>query len=212
VEDAVVKRMLGAEARGGVGTDGDGGDLERGPVDRPPEFAGGLGLRDLEAVDLVADGDRADVPGLDVAPDRLDIRALADPHQGDAPAILDPGGTGDDRADDRVECVELVHLQERRARVQPVEPNMGRVEAELLVIGLAVSPWMRVALRSGAIALAVLLFLLSLRRSGERTGRLAERLETTEKANDVQRRMLEAAARRPRDRNELAGRLRDGQF
>jgi len=81
-----------------------------------------------------------------------------------------------------------------------------------LLTGIAVSPWMRVALRSGAIALAVLLFLLSLRLSGERTGRLAERLETMEKANDVQRRMLEAAARRPRDRNELAGRLRDGQF
>jgi len=81
-----------------------------------------------------------------------------------------------------------------------------------LLTGIAVSPWMRVALRSGAIALAALLFLLSLRLSGERTGRLAERLETMEKANDVQRRMLEAAARRPRDRNELAGRLRDGQF
>lgn len=53
---------------------------------------------------------------------------------------------------------------------------------------------MRAALRYGAIALAVLLFLLSLRRSGERAGRLAERLETTEKINDVQRRMLEAAA------------------
>jgi hypothetical protein len=47
-------------------------------------------------------------------------------------------------------------------------------------------------------ALAILLFLLALRRSGERAGRLAERLETMEKANDVQRRMLEAAARRPR--------------
>ena len=43
-------------------------------------------------------------------------------------------------------------------------------------------------------------------------GRLAERLETTEKANDVQRQMLEAAARRPRDRNELAERLREGRF
>lgn len=81
-----------------------------------------------------------------------------------------------------------------------------------LVTGIATSPWMRAALRYGAIALAVLLFLLSLRRSGERTGRLAERLEATEKANDVQRRMLEAAARRPRDRNELAERLRDGRF
>jgi hypothetical protein len=81
-----------------------------------------------------------------------------------------------------------------------------------LLTGFATSPWVRSALRYGAIVLAVLLFLHSLRRSGERTGRLAERLETREKVNDVQRRMLEAAARRPRDRNELAERLRDGRF
>jgi hypothetical protein len=81
-----------------------------------------------------------------------------------------------------------------------------------LVTGIATSPWMRAALRYGAIALAMLLFLFSLRRSGERAGRLAERLEAMEKANDVQRRMLEAAARRPRDHHELAERLRDGSF
>ena len=81
-----------------------------------------------------------------------------------------------------------------------------------LVTGIATSPWMRTALRYGAITLAVFLFLFSLRRSGERAGRVAERLETTEKANDVQRRMLEAAARRPRDHHELAKRLRDGSF
>jgi len=81
-----------------------------------------------------------------------------------------------------------------------------------LLTGIAASPWMRSARRYGAIVLAVLLFLLSLRRSGERAGRLAERLETSEKNNDVQRRMLEAAARRPRDRNELAKQLRDGRF
>ncbi|WP_092888304.1 hypothetical protein [Roseicitreum antarcticum] len=81
-----------------------------------------------------------------------------------------------------------------------------------LLGGMVASPWMRAALSYGAIALSVLLFLLALRRSGELTGRLAERLETTEKAHDVQRRMLEAAARCLRDRNELAERLRDGQF
>lgn len=81
-----------------------------------------------------------------------------------------------------------------------------------LLTGIAMSPWMRAALRYGAIVLAVFLILLSLRRTGERAGRLAERLETTEKANDVQRRMLEAATRRPRDRDELAQRLRDGRF
>ncbi|HMQ94427.1 MAG TPA: hypothetical protein PKA33_13705 [Amaricoccus sp.] len=81
-----------------------------------------------------------------------------------------------------------------------------------LLTGLAANSWTRAALRYGAIVLAIVLFLLSLRRSGEHAGRLAERLETTENANDVQRRMLEAAARRPRDRDELSGRLRDGRF
>jgi DNA integrity scanning protein DisA with diadenylate cyclase activity len=78
--------------------------------------------------------------------------------------------------------------------------------------GIAASPWMRAALRYGTIALAIILFLLSIRRTGERVGRLAERLETREKANEIQRRMLEAAARRPRDRGELVDRLRDGGF
>jgi hypothetical protein len=42
---------------------------------------------------------------------------------------------------------------------------------------LAGSAWARAALRYGVIALAILSFLLALRRSGERAGRLAERLE-----------------------------------
>ncbi|SKC01600.1 tyrosine-type recombinase/integrase [Sphingopyxis flava] len=41
-----------------------------------------------------------------------------------------------------------------------------------LLSAIAASPWIRAALRYGAIALAVLLFLFSLRRSGERAGRL----------------------------------------
>ena len=77
---------------------------------------------------------------------------------------------------------------------------------------IAAAPWIRVALRYGAIAPAVLLFLLTLRLSGERAGRLAERLETSEKVNDIQRQMLDAAARRPRDRSNLADCLRDGHF
>jgi hypothetical protein len=81
-----------------------------------------------------------------------------------------------------------------------------------LLTGIATSSSARTALRYGAIALAVLLFLFALRRSGERAGRLAERLETSEKTNDVQRQMLDAAARRPRDRSDLADRLRDGHF
>jgi hypothetical protein len=70
---------------------------------------------------------------------------------------------------------------------------------------LAIGKW-------AAIALAISLFLMSLRRSGERAGRLVERLENQEKANEIQRRMLEAAARRPRNRDELAQRLRGGEF
>ncbi len=77
---------------------------------------------------------------------------------------------------------------------------------------LAGSAWAREALRYGVIALAILLFMLALRRTGERAGRLTERLETTEKANDVQRQMLETQARRPRSRDDLAERLRDGRF
>jgi hypothetical protein len=80
------------------------------------------------------------------------------------------------------------------------------------VAALAGSAWARAALRSGVTALAILLFLLALRRSGERAGRLAEQLETMEKTNEINRRMLEAAARRPRNRNELVDRLRDGRF
>jgi hypothetical protein len=78
--------------------------------------------------------------------------------------------------------------------------------------GIAASRGARAALRYGTIALTIVLFLLSMRRAGERTGRLAQRIATTEKANEVQRRMLEAAARRPRDRDELVDRLRDGGF
>jgi len=81
-----------------------------------------------------------------------------------------------------------------------------------LVASFVGSAWTRAALRYGVTAFAVLLFLIALRRSGERAGRLAERLDIREKANEVQRRMLEAAARRPRDRDELVERLRNGGF
>jgi len=74
------------------------------------------------------------------------------------------------------------------------------------------SRWARQAAFWAATAGAILLFLTNLRSAGERTGRLSERLETMERANAIQRRMLEAAANRPRDRAELAQRLRDGQF
>lgn len=61
-------------------------------------------------------------------------------------------------------------------------------------------------------ALTIALFLLNLRRAGERAGRLAERLSTSERTHEIQRQMLDAASRRPADRNALVDRLRDGRF
>ena len=81
-----------------------------------------------------------------------------------------------------------------------------------ILSGIAATPWTRAMLRYGAIALTIILFLLLIRRSGERVGRLAESLKTREKTNEIQRRMLEAAARRPRNRDKLVDRLRDGRF
>ncbi|TRD14677.1 hypothetical protein [Palleronia caenipelagi] len=81
-----------------------------------------------------------------------------------------------------------------------------------ILSGIVANPWAPTILRYGAIAVAMVLFLLSIRRTGERAGRIAERLEITEKTNETQRRMLEAAARRPLDRDDLVDRLRNGGF
>ena len=43
-------------------------------------------------------------------------------------------------------------------------------------------------------------------------GRNAERVERLRRNIEVQHDQLEAAARRPRDRGELTGRMRDGTF
>lgn len=81
--------------------------------------------------------------------------------------------------------------------------------------------WITVLLTSGparkalGLMLAIItiaLFLLNLRRAGERAGRLAERLSTSEKTHEIQRQMLDAASRRPADRDALAQRMRDGRF
>ena len=61
-------------------------------------------------------------------------------------------------------------------------------------------------------AAAIMLFLLNLRRAGERAGRAAERLDARERNDAIHRQMLDAAARRPPDRDALADRLRDGRF
>jgi hypothetical protein len=61
-------------------------------------------------------------------------------------------------------------------------------------------------------AAAILLFLLNLRRAGERAGRAAERLDARERNDAIHHQMLDAASRRPHDRDALADRLRDGRF
>ncbi|MBE0455594.1 MAG: hypothetical protein IBX58_18330 [Roseovarius sp.] len=81
-----------------------------------------------------------------------------------------------------------------------------------LVVGLLARPLAR---RVAAIALALLtitLFIVNLRRTAERTGRAAERLEALERNNAIHRQMLDAAARRPRSRDDLLDRLRRGEF
>ena len=80
------------------------------------------------------------------------------------------------------------------------------------LVALLASHWARRLIIWAALIGAVLLFLLNLRRAGETAGRHAERLNQMERQNDIQRRMLEAASNRPRDRDDLADRLRDGQF
>jgi Flp pilus assembly protein TadB len=76
---------------------------------------------------------------------------------------------------------------------------------------IATSRWARRLAIGIALIGAVLLFLLNL-RAGEQAGRTAERLQQMERTSDALRRMLEAGADRPRDRDDLAERLRDGRF
>ena len=59
-----------------------------------------------------------------------------------------------------------------------------------------------------AIILAIILTLLGARNSG----RNAERVDQLRKFLEIQREQLEAANRRPRDRDELIERMRDGGF
>jgi hypothetical protein len=81
-----------------------------------------------------------------------------------------------------------------------------------VLTAIVLSRWARKLAFRIALIGAVLLFLLNLRRAGETAGRHAERLKQMERQNDIQRRMLEASSNRPRDRDDLADRLRDGRF
>jgi hypothetical protein len=81
-----------------------------------------------------------------------------------------------------------------------------------MLVGLLARPWARRVVGLALVALAVALLLMNLRRLGERAGRAAERIEHLERTNAIQRQMLDAAARRPRDRDALVERLRGGRF
>ena len=81
-----------------------------------------------------------------------------------------------------------------------------------LLAGLLARPWARRVAGFGLATLTIALFVINLRRSGERAGRAAERLDMLERSNDIQRKMLEAAARRPRSRDDLVERLHRGKF
>jgi hypothetical protein len=61
-------------------------------------------------------------------------------------------------------------------------------------------------------ALAILSAVGAVLVGARQAGRNAERVERMQRTIEVQSGQLEAAARRPRDRNELARRMRDGTF
>jgi hypothetical protein len=81
-----------------------------------------------------------------------------------------------------------------------------------MLFGALARPWARRAAAFAFATLTIILFLLNLRRQGERAGRATERLEILERTNAIQRQMLDAAANRPRSRDDLLDRLRRGGF
>jgi hypothetical protein len=81
-----------------------------------------------------------------------------------------------------------------------------------LVVGLLARPRARRVAGLALVPLTIVLFILNLRRSGERAGRAAERLEQLERTHAIQTQILDAASRRPRSRDDLLDRLRGGQF
>ena len=81
-----------------------------------------------------------------------------------------------------------------------------------LAVGLVARPWARRMAAYALVALTIALFILNLRRTAERAGRVAERQKTLERNDAIHRQMLDAAARRPRSRDDLLDRLREGGF
>ena len=67
------------------------------------------------------------------------------------------------------------------------------------------------ALRLAGFA-AVIGAILAVLLGARQAGRSAERLDRMHKTLEIQREQLEAATRRPRDRDELIERMREGRF
>jgi hypothetical protein len=77
--------------------------------------------------------------------------------------------------------------------------------------GIIARQWARRMAGIGLVALTIALFILNLRRTAERAGRAAEKLDQLERTHAIHRDMLDAAARRHRGRDDLLDRLRGGR-
>ena len=78
----------------------------------------------------------------------------------------------------------------------------------IAILGRLLAPYALNLAGLFAIIGAVAAILLGARKAG----RNAERVERMRRTIEVQREQLDAASRRPRDRDELARRMRDGSF
>lgn len=78
----------------------------------------------------------------------------------------------------------------------------------IAILGRLIAPYAIKLAGLFAIIGAVTAILLGARQAG----RNAERVERMRRTIEVQREQLDAASRRPRDRDELARRMRDGSF
>lgn len=78
----------------------------------------------------------------------------------------------------------------------------------IAILGRLLAPYALKLAGLCAIIGAVTAILLGARQAG----RNAERVERMRRTIEVQREQLDVASRRPRDRNELARRMRDGSF
>jgi hypothetical protein len=75
-------RVMERKPAAGSAPTAHGGNLERRPIDGPPEFSDCLRACETSiAMHLIADGDRADVPGQDVAPDGHNVVPFGEAHQ-----------------------------------------------------------------------------------------------------------------------------------